>query len=255
MKTILTIGDAHTEPGENLQRFYKLSKFIKDKKPDYIIIMGDFFDFMSLSSYEEPGSTAKENKRIRSDMDHGINALKIIFSEIDKDKKPKQSYNPEVIFLEGNHEYRLRRELAANAVYENLISVKEEIKKARQDITFIEYGNYLDLENILFTHIPFGMNGAPVSGKSVSTKVTNMVTKSCVYGHTHKLEIANFIRHGDNTTQYSVSVGCFFENTPAYIQGGLVPYWKGLVMFHVSDKNKNIFDIETISMDRLFEMY
>lgn len=46
------------------------------RKPDVLVVLGDWWDFPSLSSHDEKGSAKKENARVVEDLAAGTAALK-----------------------------------------------------------------------------------------------------------------------------------------------------------------------------------
>ena len=257
-RRILAIGDTHSDPSEDQSRYHLLSNLIVDEQPDEIVFMGDFLDFLSISSHEQPGSLMKEGTKLRMEIDHAKEMLKLVLSKIDiLNKKLKRGrrklYTPKIVFLEGNHEFRLRKHLAANSILEDLVKLENELADAVPTMEFKPYGTYYEVDNVMFTHIPFGLDGRPISGRHVSTKAINVVNKSCVYGHTHRLEVQNYIRHGDSEPLYCISVGCFFQRDPAYLMGGLIPYWRGVVLLETN--SNGIVDVETRSLEKMTATY
>ena len=52
MKKHLVIGDTQVKPGISLSYLTWIGKYIVDKQPDVIVMIGDFADMPSLSSYD-----------------------------------------------------------------------------------------------------------------------------------------------------------------------------------------------------------
>ena len=78
-RTHLVIGDAHVHDGDDFSRFGWLGRFIVDKKPDEIIIMGDWWDMFSINRFDKPGSVGKEGARLKKDITAGDIALSTLF--------------------------------------------------------------------------------------------------------------------------------------------------------------------------------
>src|ERR1017187_4025055 len=74
-KTTLVVPDAHVKPGEDLTRFSKLGNLITDKKPDHIVLMGDFVTLESLSAWDLGKAGKMEGKRYSEDCKAGIQAI------------------------------------------------------------------------------------------------------------------------------------------------------------------------------------
>ena len=59
---IIVIGDAHDSPNIKQNRFKWIGKYIKECKPDYIIQIGDWASFDSLSYFQKNSSQAGKLK-------------------------------------------------------------------------------------------------------------------------------------------------------------------------------------------------
>lgn len=251
MNTHLVIPDSHTNKYDNTDRFFNLGLEILKRKPDKIIILGDFFDFESINKFDKPGSLAKEGQRIIDDIKAGLSSYELflwrILSGIKKSAKTKKrAYKPEVIFCEGNHEYRLKRLAIDNAIFEGLFDLENKLNEI-YPCKYISYGEYIEVDGILYTHIPH-KNGLPIqSVVNTCGSVLDLVDKSVVFGHTHRLEFKQRMRVGHNNLITAYNAGCFFEGVMDYVKTSNPPWWKGISILKV---NNGSFDIETISMEQ-----
>ena len=57
---VLVIGDTHDSPDIPKDRFYWIGKHIKNTKPDYVVQIGDFGSFDSLSFFQKKGKKGKK---------------------------------------------------------------------------------------------------------------------------------------------------------------------------------------------------
>lgn len=78
--------------------------FAVDFKPDEIIILGDFYDNYSISRFDK--DPKKDFRFLSEELASGTDAMR----ELDK-RFPRAKF----IFLEGNHEYRLKHYVYKNA--------------------------------------------------------------------------------------------------------------------------------------------
>ncbi len=254
---ILPIGDTHTHPGDNSKRLQALGNYIVDKKPDVIVIMGDWFDFDSISKFNEPGSITREGMRLRKELDVGAMGYKIMLHELSyynkqQAKHKHKQYLPEVIFLKGNHEFRLDKLAENNAIFSGAFSIEKELNQV-YPTTMVEYGEYIDIDGILFTHIPFKA-GRPLASVVNTTGATlDLVDKSVIFGHTHRLEVKEKRRAGSYNLIRAINVGCLFENIPNYAKNDNPAWWKGLVP--ITSYGKGEFDFSTLSMTQLKKQY
>lgn len=242
---------------DDLKRFYLLSKFIVHNKPDIIILMGDFLTLDSLNFFDKGKIRKLEGKRYKKEIDVGNKALDIIFGRLtqlqNKQRKQKiKIYNPEIIFLEGNHCFRCKRYLDIDPTFDGFISIENDLNLKKYNIKYIPYMEYIEKNGVLFTHIPFN-RWKDICGVNITKKAQAVVSKSCVFAHTHTSEYENFQKHGQDDLQQILSVGCFFENNGDYIAGRVTEYWKGLILLNIFDYGR--FDFQTFSMERLKSIY
>ena len=106
MTDYLIIPDQHAHPSYNNDRAIWLGKFIKDRKPDVVINMGDAFDMPSLSAYDK-GKASFHGMNYEADINSGLDFQEKLWNPVRKSKKKQ----PKKVFLVGNHENRLKKVL------------------------------------------------------------------------------------------------------------------------------------------------
>lgn len=232
-KRILIIGDTQCKPNESLQYLSYIGQYIVDKRPDYVVHIGDHFDFPSLSSYDK-GKKSFEGRRLKSDIEAGLQGMKALMSPLhslqEKQRTNKKKvYSPELHFCLGNHEYRFDRlaedtpELAG-FVGTELLGLEEFGWSVHPFLKPVE------LEGIYFVHYlanPF--TGKPYSGTAMNQLKT--VGRSFVVGHKQCLDIA--IRPTiDGGHQLGVVCGACYPFDESYkgYQGN--NHFRGLIMLH-----------------------
>lgn len=247
---VLVVGDAHIVPKQNLKRFKWLGKCIAESKPDHVVLIGDWVSMESLSSFDRKGGQQLEGTRVLDDAVVGVFALDAMLNAVFDAKKPKIHY------IEGNHEYRIKRWWENDAQMEGLCNLRE-IYSAQID-SYTPYGEYLWINDVGFTHIPFNKVGPIASSgftTSLAQKVSILAGKSIFFGHSHILDIGRQARLGTAAPIYAVNVGCFFapEDDPHYSRRQLNDWWRGIVMVEIMPDAT--FDISTLSLKRLEQKY
>lgn len=250
--------DSHVNREQDLTRFKKLGNLIVEEKPDIIISTGDFVSLDSISYWDSSKKLKLEGRRYSLDIESGNNALDLLEDPLNKlqysqKKNKSKQYKPDKYFLKGNHELRLERYIEINPQMEGAINVEEDLRLYERGWNIIPYKHYLELNGILFTHVPVGANHTPISGKYGIHSALDLLSKSCVFGHFHRLETANKMRHGSTEIIQALTCGCFFEGTDDYAEGGCNSYWRGVILLDVFKPGR--FDINTISMEKLYECY
>ena len=74
MKKHLVIGDTQVKPGISLAYLSWIGKYIVDKRPDVIVMIGDFADMPSLSSYDT-GKKSFEGRTYKADIRAAIKGM------------------------------------------------------------------------------------------------------------------------------------------------------------------------------------
>lgn len=240
VESVLVVGDAHWGPGQELQRAHALAAHVRERQPDHLVLIGDWAGMDSLSSYDRKGGRVMEGRRVVDDERAGRRALEIVAEA----KLPH--------LTEGNHEFRIKRWWDQDAQAEGVADLQRGWKSLLASWT--DYGEYLDLAGLAFTHIPFNKVG-PISGggltTSVAQKVASQAGRTVVFGHTHVLDVGRVARAGQPQPIYAINVGCFIEPRydPGYMQGRLKDWWRGIVWLHVAPDGS--VDLETVGLGRL----
>lgn len=245
----LVIGDAHVAPGQNLNRFKWANKFIHDYRPHRIVIIGDFLTMDSLSDWDRDKRKKMENRRYKADIECGIEALDLMLERVDKDLP--------IVYTEGNHEERLKRYIDRNPEWDGMVSIETDlltsIRNKGYKVDFIPYKTDWTYKGTSFVHVPIQETGRPVGGKTATQRTLDIYQNSCVFGHTHKLDVACKHRHNAPHLQQAINVGCFFEHIDEYAQGSVTSYWRGLVVLNQYANNRS--DISTFSLGWLKATY
>lgn len=254
---ILTVGDCHVTNDQDLSRFDILSQFIMDKRPDHIILMGDFLTLQCLSAWDRNKRRAMEGQRYLLEVEAGNEALDRMLKDMnewnDKRKRSKKGqYHPNLVYINGNHEDRLDRYIEQEPTFEGVVEVQKDLRLADRGFKFIPYRSYHWINDIGFTHVPFN-KVREISGVDITRKASLVTVKSCVFGHTHELHISNSHRMGQEHLQQVANVGCFFEEHEKYVEGRMTQYWKGLVMLDSWKPGR--YDINTHSLSKLRRVY
>lgn len=177
IKTALIIPDCHFSAEESCDyRAYSLMlKVAQKQKIDEVVILGDFCDFFGISSHSK--SPASSNKLI---------------DEVERVKKELQKLRKvfkkaKIVFIQGNHEYRLERYIQNNAPeLFGLLNLPELLDFAALNIHFIPYGPsqlYQVLKSKLYAR------HEPISG-GVNFAHGTVVKAGCsvIFGHVHQIQ-------------------------------------------------------------------
>lgn len=107
------MADTQCKPEEDLSYMSWIGRYIVQKKPDYIVHIGDHYDFPSLSFYDK-GKKSFEGRRLIADIEAGNKGMELLLGPLkvlqNKQRvNKKKVYQPELHFCTGNHEFRFDR--------------------------------------------------------------------------------------------------------------------------------------------------
>lgn len=217
---IVTISDLHV-PFHNMDFIKLFIEFLKDFQPDKIVLNGDIVDFYDLSHFDKnPKRVGVLQKEL--DVVNGILMLMRLACP-----------SSEIIYVEGNHEDRLRKFLWKNPSISSLRDLKLERLLRFYDIGNIKLVEDFNVRGMRFTH-----GGVVRKYSSYSAKAEyDRHLQNGASGHTHRLGLYNKTIEGK--TYEWVETGCGSLLRPEYIKG--CPDWQnGFLITHiVGDKIYN----------------
>ena len=263
--TTLVIPDAHDGPEHNKDRFEALGNFIVENKPDNIVQIGDFMNLDSINFFDTNKPLIKEGKRLKDDIDSGIEAYEKIMKPIRNLWKKQarwktKKYNPNRHWLLGNHEVRTWRYTLDKPELSGFIPETDFVGAGKDKWNIVEYRQYVYIDGTAFTHAPMNRRvNQPISGEYVTKRATETHNTSIVFGHTHRFGVHTMKRTADDTTIspliQSCNVGWYADYMPEYMEGNeaTCDWWAGLVM--LTHTGHGTIDITQHSIDRVKEDY
>jgi hypothetical protein len=246
---ILAIGDLHDDPYLSKERFGWIGKHAREMAPDHIVAIGDICDLESLSFHAgNDTDTGKFKPRFMTDMASLREALDTLFEASGDLSCPFD-------LTEGNHEHRIRR-------FED--SSPEVVGMLQRDFTGLlkqygirnyEYGQFIKVAGVNFTHCPMSVMGKPFGGATATQTVARQASGDIVFGHTHKANVVTSPRLGGEAKVTIIDLGC------ALPQGYLANYSKHCLtgwsygIFELIVQNGSIQGYNMIPMDELERRY
>jgi len=168
-KKIVCLGDQHI-PFIDKKAHLAVVNFLTKFKPDKIILLGDLIDLWQISSFDK--SPHRDN---------------CVYKDLQQAKQYLQEIRelaPEVIYLFGNHEDRMRKQVWKYVPeYRRILNLSELLGLGEMGIQFYTKKNDVHQEGVmLFAH------GSVVRKHSAYTAKAMLDTKgmSIIHGHTHR---------------------------------------------------------------------
>lgn len=168
---ILFVPDAH-RPFHDVKAWRLMLKAARAFRPDIIVVLGDFLDCCSISAHSRNPLRKIQLEAEALSGREGLDQLQRI---------------PGVkrrIFVEGNHEDRLRRFLWDKAPeLFGLIDTQGLLQLKERGWEFVPYGEGIQLGKVYVTHDLRG------SGQYAVARALSQAGKSVVLGHLHRLQV------------------------------------------------------------------
>lgn len=252
----LMIPDTQVQAGVPIHHIEALANFTVEKRPDVIVMIGDWWDMPSLSSYEHKGSKYFHGKSYRQDVDAGNHAMDVYTSAIKAERQrlklgKRKQWNPRMVFTLGNHENRITRAIHADPVLEGTIGYQDLLL---DDWEVHDYLEVVEIDGILYSHVflnPDSLMGSPVSG-TIDNKL-KLLGHSFSMGHQQRRQYGTrFTATGREL--HGLVAGAFYLHDEAYLGPQKNrQYWRGVVV--KNEVHDGTYDAMFVSADFLCRRY
>lgn len=255
-KKHLVIPDTQIKSGVRVDHLNALGNYILDQRPDTIVMLGDWADMHSLSSYDL-GRKAGEGARYGEDINSAQRAMDVLMEPIHKHnarraKNKKKQYNPRLILTLGNHENRINRHINNYPVLEGRLST--------DDLGFQNHGwevhdflEVVDVDGISYSHyFPRNAQGRVVQTHRGAPNARTQIVReggSCTSGHLQGLDFA--VQQRGNRRDYGIIAGSFYMHEEDYLGPQGTEYWRGVIVKH--EVHDGMYDPMFVSMDYLLK--
>lgn len=238
---IFVIPDVQAKPGNNFAYLTRVGRYIAEKEPDYLVMIGDWADMPSLSSYDK-GKRAFEGRRYKADIDASMRAQDALVEGLGDFKGKKK-------LLYGNHEERIVRATNDNPELEGIIGLHD-LKYADYGWETFQFLVPITIGGVVFCHyFTSGPMGRPVAS---AARLITTKHQSCIAGHQQGRQVAYGFR-ADGKAITSIIAGSCYEHDEAYMGPQGNKHWRGLVCLHQVKNGE--FDEMFVSLPYLKERY
>lgn len=245
----LVIPDTQIKPGVPLEHLDWIASYIIDKKPDVLVIIGDWADMPSLSHYDK-GKKSAEGRTYQEDILAANDGLQRLMAPIQAEMERIKRRNlrrwklRKVVTL-GNHEDRINRAVEDDRKWEGKIST--------DDIFFKQWGfevypfrQVVVIDGVAYCHyFPSGVKQLPCgTARAILTKHH----MSGFAGHLQGKDIA-YGKRGDGARLTTIIAGSCYLHEEPYMGPEGNKHWRGIFMLH--EVNNGAFDEMPVSLDFL----
>ena len=196
MKRAGFICDAHI-PCEDPRAYELALDILQDIKVDCLILGGDWSDFYSLNQYGVSPDVQFNLEEERYAVRKRLREMRKAFKDV------------EIIYLQGNHEYRLERFVDKYAPqFFNMITTDKFFNLGEFDIKYIPYGHD-QKHNVLGT--PLIARHEPLScSLHCAYQTVIKGARSMIFGHTHRIQSV-ILKNIDGQHLKGTSCGCLLD--------------------------------------------
>lgn len=253
MRRHLIIPDTQVRPGVPVEHISWAAQAALDYRPDVIVVMGDWWDFLSLNSHEQKGSKTMEGSRIVEDINVGNEAFELFNGPIRAEQErlarnKRKRWDVEKVFLFGNHEERAIRTVGNDPRLEGLLDVS---MLDTQDFSRHPFLEVVTIDGIKYSHYFQNINSKHAIGGSIDNRL-NRIGNSFVQGHEQgflygtRVYPTGSIRHG-------LVAGSFYQHDEDYKGRQGNGHWRGIVVLNeVEDGNYNVMPISMSYLRRKY---
>jgi hypothetical protein len=245
------IPDVQITPWSKTDHLTAAAHYLHEKRPDKIIIIGDWWDMPSLSVYDKAGAKGWEDKDYPRDVEVGQEAMDS-FLRILKGKQRK--WRPEIHFCYGNHEQRMLRAAddphnrkfasSLSGDYHNLT------KGYALDVISHDFLEIANIDGIMYSH--YFVNPESLLSNSIGGAMSNKLNKlggSFSMGHQQVYQTGEKFT-ADGRRMRGLVAGRFYQDEQDYLGPQKNKQsWSGII---IKNEVKNgDYDLLEVSMNYL----
>lgn len=250
----MIIPDTQIKPGVDTAHIDWAAKAIVHYLPDYVVVIGDWWDMPSCSSHDAPGSLETEGRRILADIEAGNEAFERLVAPMNKEsarrvKNRDKRWAPECHFLFGNHEHRLTRVVGTDAKWDGVLGL-DALKTP--GFTRHDFLKIVTIEGIRFCHyFPNPLSGKPIGG-TIPNRL-NHIGGSFVQGHQQGFQYG--CKQYPDKVAHGLVCGRFYSHHESYRPADVQDTeWNGVVVLNET-RNNGDYDLMPLSYNYLRRTY
>lgn len=246
----LVLPDTQVKAGVPTEHIKAAGNYAAEKRPDVIVLLGDWWDMPSLSAWDSPAKKAENKVNYEGDIAAGRKAMDLFLLPI----RRCRAYKPELHFCIGNHEDRITRYVNDNPILRSTLDLKS-LGLVERGFKVHAFLKPVGIDGIAYAHyFNISSNGRVLSSKhgqsSARAQVQN-VGMSAVAGHKQGLD--TYIKECPAGRMRGVIAGSFYQHDEEYLGPQGNSHWQGCLMFH--EVHDGDFDLMEVSLGYLLRNY
>lgn len=229
VKKIAFCFDAHLTSKQKPDKSYLLFKrYIKDFRPDELVIGGDFLDCEPLSHWIINKKRKVEGQRILAD-----------YEMANKELDYYEKYCKAIIYLEGNHEQWVEQYLDDHPEVEGILEVKKNLRLDERKIKYLPYNKLYKMGKLYGTHGTY-------TSKYHANKHLTSFGCNLVYGHKHQPQ-SDMLNMKMTEPYKAWAIGCLCGHEPNYMNNKPANWMNGFAIAYVGDGGRfNLYPVDIV---------
>lgn len=222
VRNVLALPDLHA-PYHDEKTVRAVLKYAADEWWDVVVLLGDVLDMDAVSFWEADKPRLSAHKRLKDDYDAGNEILDRIVGSV-----RRKNLACSIYYLEGNHEYRIQRQLDKYPIYEGLVEVPVQLRLKERGVRWVKSfseGRVLRIGKAGFIH------GDRCNKYHANSNVEAYGT--IFTGHTHDVMEIPKIFKGRDRTWCGKSLGCLCDYELQYMRGRPQKWQQAIGTFRV----------------------
>lgn len=243
------VPDTQVKPKVPTAHLEWAGKFVAERRPTNIIIIGDWWDMASLSIWTPSKQKILSGYTVMKDYKAGCEALERFMAPWCS----LRNYKPTLDFTKGNHEHRIDRYKEANPEIDSLPDPDSFLRDRGWRVHPFLHPTTID--GITYCHFfckdaKGNVNKKP-SGSPSALQQCRAEMRHTVAGHKQGIDTEYFPAGG--RVVRGIIAGSFYQHTEGYKTPHGNDHWQGCLM--LNDVRPKGYDLEEVSLDRLRRMY
>jgi hypothetical protein len=253
MRDHLVIFDMQVKPHSKVPHLPSIGNYIVEHKPEVIVVIGDWWDMHSLSSYDR-GTKKAEGARYQDDIQAGIKAMADMlrpmhFYNLAMKEAKKRQYKPEMHFTLGNHEERIARHVNSYPLLDGVLSY-DNLKLEKFGFKVHDFLTPVMIDGVEYVH--YVQNRNSPNPKASSKAAMEQTKVSTTQGHRPCLDIHTDWSDKDGM-MWSITCGASYLEDEDYKKAQGNKHWRGIV--HKHNVVNGDFDPQFIRLSTLMKGY
>ena len=250
-RTHAFIPDPQNKAHTPVNHLRAAGNYLADKRPDVIILAGDWWDLSAFSSYDTDAAKVAEGLSYAEDIAAGRRALDVFLKPI---QQASRRWKPDIHFLHGNHENRLVTQVQATPMLRGLLGF-ESFGLRERGLKVHPFLKPAIIDQIAYCHY-FNMdsNGRVMNskrGQASARAQVNNVGMSATSGHKQGLDV--YVKESPAGRRRGLIAGSFYQHAEAYLGPQGNAHWHGILLKH--EVRAGDYDLLEVSLEYLLRKW